>query len=80
MNIAVLVGESGQPGDAAKGIRRAFYTFMQEYGWTVGRRIRKGGKTVGYRPAAGRFGGRGVHKVPGKHFTRGREDRRTGRP
>lgn len=64
VSIAVLVGQAGGP--AAEGLKTAWYAYLQEAGFHVGRRARKGGKTVGYTPV----GGRGVRFVPGKRFTK----------
>ena len=69
VSIAVLVGQAG--GAAAAGSeKKAWYTYLQEKGWTVGKRVRKGGKVIGYTPAAGNLGAKGVRKVPGKFFTK----------
>jgi hypothetical protein len=70
VSIAVLVGQAGGNVQAGKGFKRAWYAYLQEKGWTVGTRIRKAGKVTGYSPAHGNFGGRGVHRVPGKFFTK----------
>jgi len=64
--IAVLVGEAGRKGDKGAGIRRPFYTHMQEKGWTAGKRIKRGGKVVGYKK--GITGP--VRRIPGKHFAK----------
>jgi len=56
---AVLVGEAGGP---------TWYMWLQEMGYHIGKRLRQGGKTVGYAPAGGR---KAVMAMEGLHFTRG---------
>jgi HK97 gp10 family phage protein len=68
VSIAVLVGQAGGP--AAKGLKTAWYAFLQERGFAIGKRVRKAGKTVGYTPLGDRSGRGGVRKVPGKRFTK----------
>jgi len=61
--MALLVGGSGaKTSRGGKKIARAWWAFLQEWGWIVGKRVRKAGKVVG-RQGSGK-------KVPGKHFTR----------
>jgi HK97 gp10 family phage protein len=69
VSIAVLVGQAGGEG-AGGSLKRAWYAYLQEKGWHVGKRVRKAGKVVGYQPAAGNLGGGGVRKIPGKFFTK----------
>jgi hypothetical protein len=59
---ALLIGASGRKGDKEKGIVRPWWAFLIEFGWKVGKRIRRGGKTVG-REGSGR-------KIQGKHLVR----------
>ena len=52
--MALLVGEAGKKGDKEQGIKRAFWAFMIEHGFHTGaKRIRRGGKTVGYKVKKG---------------------------
>jgi Bacteriophage HK97-gp10, putative tail-component len=69
VSVAVLVGQAG--GMAAAGaVKRAWYAYLQEKGWTLGKRERAGGKVTGYGPAHGNLGAAGVRRIPGKFFTR----------
>jgi HK97 gp10 family phage protein len=62
--MALLVGGSGsRTTRGGKKIARAWWAFLQEWGWTVGKRIRSAGKVVG-RVGSGK-------RIPGKHFVRG---------
>jgi len=65
--IAVLFGEAGKKGDKEQGIRRPFYGFMVDHGFHVGgKRIRRGGKTVGCKAKKNRT----VRYIPGKHVVK----------
>lgn len=66
VSIAVLVGQAGGQ-QAAEGLKTAWYTYLQEKGFHVGKRVREAGKVTGYEPS-GRRGS--VRYVPGKFFTR----------
>jgi hypothetical protein len=68
VSIAVLVGQAG--GKSGDGKKRAWYAYLQEKGWTTGKRLRKAGKVVGYTPLHGNLGGGGIRKIPGKFFTK----------
>ncbi len=70
LSIAVLVGQAGGKDQAGKGLKRAWYAYLQEKGFHVGARVRQGGKTVGYAPLAGRLGSKGVRFIPGKRFVK----------
>lgn len=69
--MALLVGQSGKSEKrgvsvgrgATKKIIKPWYSSLQELGWTLGKRIRKGGKVVGRVP--GRGAGK---KIPGRHI------------
>jgi HK97 gp10 family phage protein len=65
--MAVLVGQAGAGDDKSGGGKPAWYAYLQEKGFTIGKRIRKAGKTVGYTPTGKR---NSVGKVPGKFFVR----------
>jgi hypothetical protein len=66
--LALMVGESGKQGDREAGIKRPWWAFLVEHGFHIGgKRIRRGGKTVGYKPL--RTGSQVKH-IPGKHLVR----------
>ena len=73
ISLALLVGEAGKKGDKEAGIKRPWWAFLVERGFhTGGKRVRKGGKTVGYRAMRDLhgLGLRQVRFVPGKHIVR----------
>ena len=78
VSIAVLVGQGGAGKDKAKQeaeekAKIAFYAFMQERGFTVGKRHRAtllGISAQWHTRAAGNLGSQGVRHIPGKHFVR----------
>lgn len=66
--IVVLAGQAG--GAQVTTGKSAWYGYLQEKGYHVGKRIRKAGKVEGYIPLAGHLGMRGVRHMPGKHFVK----------
>jgi HK97 gp10 family phage protein len=68
ISIAVLVGQGG--GQQAKGLKTAWYAYLQEKGYHLGKRVRKAGKVTGYVPLPGRLGSGGVRYMPGRHFVK----------
>jgi hypothetical protein len=68
ISLALLVGESGRKGDKQAGVKRPWWAFLIEHGFhTGGKRIRKAGKTVGYKQMRK---GVQVREIPGKHIMR----------
>lgn len=62
ISLALLVGGSGAD---KKGKARPWWSFLVEFGWQIGKRIRSAGKVVGRHKLAG-----GNRRVPGKHIMR----------
>lgn len=60
ISMALLVGGAGAD---KKGKARPWWSFLIEYGWTIGKRIRSAGKVVGRHKLTG-----GNKRIPGKHI------------
>jgi HK97 gp10 family phage protein len=69
VSFAVITGQTRPTaGQQRKGTRIPFYAFMQERGYhTGGKRIRKAGKVLGYKPRAETTV---VRFIPGRWFVR----------
>jgi len=68
--VAVLVGQAGGPASAGAAVKRAWYGYLQEAGYTLGKRIREGKRVAGYVPLPRHRGSGGVRKMPGRRFVR----------
>ena len=65
ISLVLMVGGTGRKGDKAKGIVKPWWAFLNEEGFhSGGKRIRRGKKTIGYRPLKGQH----VVRHEGKHI------------
>jgi hypothetical protein len=62
VSMALLVGGAAG-GKNKKGVKLPWWAFLIERGWTLGKRIRSGGKVVGRNKVAG-----GNRHIAGKHI------------
>ena len=62
ISIALLIGAAAG-AKSKKGQTLPWWAFLIEHGWTIGKRLRSGGKVVGRHKLAG-----GNKRIPGKHI------------